>query len=125
MRSISTTLTAAAFALALSAPVVAHHGWSGNLDEEFTLSGVVHTAVSLGGPHATMKVRADDGQVWDITLAPGPRTSQAGLKEDIIPVGAKVTVVGHRNRDPKRFEIKTEKVTFNGKTFNVYAERHS
>ena len=125
MRSLSTAFTAALIALALSVPVLAHHGWSGNFDEEFTLSGVVQTAVSLGGPHATMKVKADDGQVWDITLAPGPRTSQAGLKEDVIPVGAKVTVVGHRNRDAKRFEIKTEKVTYNGKTYNVYGDRHS
>ena len=125
MRAVCTTFTAVVFALALSVPLVAHHGWSGNFDEEFTLNGVVQTAVSLGGPHATMKIRADDGQVWDITLAPGPRTSQAGLTEGVIPVGAKVTIVGHRNRDAKRYEIKTEKVTFNGKTFNVYADRHS
>ena len=125
MRSVCTAFTAALFALALSVPVLAHHGWAGNFDEEFTLSGVVHTPVSLGGPHATMKVRGDDGQIWDVTLAPGPRTSQAGLKEDVIPVGGKVTIIGHRNRDPKRFEIKTEKVTWNGRTFNVYADRHS
>jgi hypothetical protein len=125
MRAVFTVLAAGVVMLALSMPVRAHHGWSGNFDEEFTLNGTVQTAVSLGGPHATMKVRADDGQVWDITLAPGPRTSQAGLKEDIIPVGSKVTIVGHRNRDPKRFEIKTEKVTFNGKTYSVYPDRHS
>jgi hypothetical protein len=32
-------------------------------------------------------------------------------------------VSGHRNRDPKRFEIKTERVTWNGRTFNVYPDR--
>jgi hypothetical protein len=69
-----------------------------------------------------MKIRAN-GQVWDVTLAPPPRTERAGLKEGIIPVGAQVTIRGHRNLDPKRFEIKTEKVTWNGRLFNVYPER--
>ena len=86
-------------AVSLSAlPASAHHGWAGNSDEEFELTGTVETGVSLAGPHATMKVRAD-GKVWDITLAPPARTERAGLKEGIIPVGATVTVQGHRNRD--------------------------
>jgi len=102
----------------------AHHGWSGNFDEEFQLSGTLETDVSLGGPHGTMRVRAADGQVWDVTLAPGPRTDRAGLKPGIIPRGAQVTISGHRNRDAKRFEIKTERVTWNGKTFDVYPDRH-
>jgi len=111
-------------ALSLSAlPVSAHHGWGGNLDEEFDLTGTVQTPVSLAGPHATMKVRASDGQIWDLTLAPPARTERAGLKEGTIPVGATVTIHGHRNRDPKRFEIKTERVIWNGRTFNVFPDR--
>ena len=111
------------FVLALGTiPAAAHHGWSGNGTEEFELSGIVETGVSLAGPHATMKVKAD-GQVWDITLAPAARTERAGLKEGIIPVGAQVTIHGHRNRDGKRYEIKTERVTWNGRTFNVYPDR--
>jgi uncharacterized protein DUF6152 len=109
--------------LALSAfPVSAHHGWAGNLDEEFELTGAVETGVSLAGPHATMKVRAD-GKVWDITLAPPAGTQRAGLKEGTIPVGATVTIHGHRNRDLKRFEMKGERVIWNGKTFDVYPGR--
>jgi hypothetical protein len=107
----------------LALPASAHHGWGGNLDEEFELTGTVESPVSLAGPHATMKVRASDGKVWDLTLAPPARTERAGLKEGIIPVGAKVTIHGHRNRDPKRFEIKTERVIWNGRTFNVYPDR--
>jgi hypothetical protein len=110
-------------ALSLSAPLAqAHHGWGGNADEEFELTGTVETSVSLAGPHATMKIRAD-GKVWDITLAPPARAERAGLKEGIIPVGATVTVHGHRNKDAKRLEIKTERVTWNGRTFNVYPDR--
>jgi hypothetical protein len=115
-------LAIAAVLVLATHPVAAHHGWAGNGQEEFELVGTVESGVSLAGPHATMKVMAD-GQVWDITLAPGARTERAGLKEGVIPVGAKVTIHGHRNKDPKRFEIKTERVTWNGKTFNVYPDR--
>ena len=104
-------------------PALAHHGWSGNSDKEFEISGTVETGLSLAGPHATMKIKDAEGHVWDLTLAPPARTSSAGLKEGVIPVGAKVTIHGHRNLDPKRYEIKTERVIWNGKTFNVYPDR--
>jgi hypothetical protein len=106
----------------LVVPAMAHHGWGGNADEEFEITGTVQQSVSLAGPHATMKIMAD-GHVWDLTLAPPARTQQAGLKEGTIPVGAKVTIHGHRNKDPKRYEIKTERVSWNGKTFDVYPDR--
>jgi hypothetical protein len=106
----------------LALPVSAHHGWGGNATEEFEISGTVETGVSLAGPHATMRILAD-GQIWDITLAPPARTDRAGLKEGIIPVGAQVTIHGHRNRDPNRFEVKTERVVWNARTFNVYPNR--
>jgi hypothetical protein len=69
-----------------------------------------------------MKVAAD-GQVWDVVLAPPARTEQAGLKEGMIPVGSKVSVHGHRHRDAKRFEIKTTRLTWDGRLFNVYPDR--
>jgi hypothetical protein len=78
--------------------------------------------VTFSGPHAAMKIRVN-GQVWDITLAPPAATSRSGLKSGIIPLGATVLVHGHRHVDPKRFEVKTERVTWNGKTFNVYPDR--
>jgi hypothetical protein len=103
-------------------PALAHHGWAGNQDEEFELTGTVERGVSLAGPHAMMQIRAD-GKLWDLTLAPPSRTAAAGLKEGIIPVGATVTIHGHRNRDLNRFEVKTERVVWNGRTFNVYPDR--
>jgi len=107
----------------MASPAWAHHGWAGNSEQEFELTGIVDTGVSLAGPHATMKLKAADGKVWDLTLAPPFATSRAGLKEGIIPVGAMVTIHGHRNLDPKRLEVKTERVTWNGRTFNVYPDR--
>ena len=103
-------------------PAFAHHGWGGNQNEEFEITGTVAKGVSLAGPHATMQINVD-GQVWDITLAPPARTSRAGLTEEIIPMGAEVTIYGHRNRDLNRFEIKTERVMWNGQMFNVYPNR--
>jgi hypothetical protein len=115
----------AAFALiaALSVPASAHHGWGGNSEQETELTGTLEAPVSLAGPHATMKLRVN-GQVWDITMAPSARTERAGLKEGIIPLGATVTVLGHRNKTANRLEMKTEKVTWNNRVFAVYADLH-
>jgi hypothetical protein len=111
-----------AILVALPLSVYAHHGWGGYLDTEFQISGTVETPVSTAGPHASLKIRAG-GQVWDVVLAPPARTVNAGLKEGIIPVGAQVTAYGHRHRDPNKFEIKTERLNWNGRTFNVYPDR--
>ena len=100
----------------------AHHGWAGYSDKEFELTGVVSTPLAMAGAHATMKIKAGD-QIWNLTLAPPARTTAAGLREETIPVGATVTVHGHRHTNPKTFEIKTERVTYEGKVFNVYPDR--
>ena len=123
MKSIvATGIASIALVFGTAGPATAHHGWAGNQPEQFELTGTVETPVSLAGPHATMKIRAD-GQLWDITLAPPARTERAGLKPATLPVGAQVTVSGHRNSDPKRFEIKTERVTYKGTLYNVYPDR--
>jgi hypothetical protein len=114
---------AGSFALALGAPAFAHHGWGGQQTEKSEISGTLKTDVSLAGPHATMQITDDKGQVWDVTLAPPARTENAGLKPGIIPVGGKVKIVGNRNSDLKKFEIKTVRVTYEGKNYDVYPDR--
>lgn len=106
-------------AVLLSATAAAHHGWGGN-NQAFELTGKVVAAVDLSGPHGTMQVEDADGQVWDITLAPAPRTTRAGLNEDTLAIGAEVTLSGMRNDDPNRFEIKTRRVTHEGTNYDVY-----
>lgn len=103
-------------------PAYAHHGWAGYLDEDFEISGVVESPVTTAGPHASLKIRVD-GQVWNVVLAPPRRTELAGLKAGMIPVGATVTAFGHRHRDPKTLEIKTERLRWNDRVFNVYPDR--
>lgn len=109
----------AALLLLAGAPAGAHHGWSGN-SEPIELSGTVVSAVDLTGPHATMQIRDAEGQLWNVTLAPAPRTARAGLNEEAVPVGANVTIIGQRNDDSSKLEVKTRRVSYNGSNFDVY-----
>lgn len=110
-------------ALVLASPVGAHHGWEDYQDAQFEITGTLVTPISLAGPHATTQIRVDE-QVWDVVLAPSPRTARAGLTEDVIPVGDTVTASGHRHLDPATLEIKTERLTWNDTVFNVYPDRN-
>ncbi len=101
----------------------AHHGWSGNTAGDVEITGEVVEGVSLAGAHGTLQIRDADGRVWDITLAPGPRTHRAGLREDTIPVGAEVTVHGERHEDPEVFEAKVRRVIWEDQVFDVYPPR--
>jgi len=123
-KKLAAGLSAGILGLTLAATqALAHHGWAGQGTEPFTLKGTVAKSVSLSGPHATMQIKDEKGQVWDLTLAPPPRTKNAGLEEGLIPVGAEVTILGKRNLDMKKFEVKTERVTWNGKNYDVYPDR--
>jgi hypothetical protein len=102
---------------------MAHHGWAGQQTDQSELTGMLKTDVSLAGAHGSMQIVDDKGQVWDITLAPAARTERAGLKPGVIPMGATVTVRGNRNSDMKRFEMKTVRVTHDGKNYDVYPDR--
>ncbi len=121
-RVLSRVVVVAAAIGILSINAAAHHGWGGYSTKEFEISGTVSTPLAVAAPHATMKIKAD-GQIRDLTLAPPAPTIASGIREANIPVGATVTLHGHRNVNPKVFEIKTERITYNGKTFNVYPDR--
>jgi hypothetical protein len=122
MPRLLSTLGAGLLVMLLTVPSAAHHGWAGNT-EAITISGTVERTVSLAGPHATMQVRDEEGRLWDITLAPPARTDRAGLAEASIPVGDEVTIVGQRNSERDRLEIKTQRVEWDGRTFEVYPDR--
>ena len=120
--TLSDSAAALLFVSFAAVPALAHHGWSGQSDTQIEVSGKVLKPVSLAGPHATMQINAD-GQVWDVTLAPPARTESAGLSPKALAVGDTVTVRGNRNSDPKRFEIKTVRVTSAGKNYDIYPDR--
>lgn len=114
---------ALAVAVAVAAPVQAHHGWAEYQDAQFDLTGTLETAVSLAGPHATAQIRAGE-ELWDIVFAPSPRTARAGLNEDAVPVGDLVTASGHRHRDTDVLEMKAERLIWGDTVFNVYPDRN-
>lgn len=107
----------------LALPLHAHHGWSGNTAGEIEISGELISGVSLSGPHGTLQIRDGDGNVWDITMAPGPRTHRSGLRENSIPVGSQITVIGERNENPEVFEAKVRRVIWGDQVFDVYPPR--
>lgn len=114
-------LAAAIAAMALATPTAAHHGWMGYEDAEFSLTGVVESA-NLGGPHGLLRVRAGRA-VWDVVLAPPTRIQRAGLGIRAVPRGTRVTARGHRHRDHRRLEMKTERLVVGTRTFDLYPER--
>lgn len=114
-------LTAGALALA-AVPAAAHHGWSDYGQDEFALTGVVEAA-NLGGPHGRMRVRAANGGVWDVVLAPPPAIERSGLTATAVPVGARITARGHRHNRAERLEMKTERLVVGPRTFDLYPSR--
>ena len=75
--------------------------------------------------HETGNGSCDSPRGAYITLAPAARTERAGLKPGVIPMGATVTIRGNRNSDMQRFEVKTVRVTHDGKNYDVYPDRIS
>jgi len=115
-------LAADALSVVFAAPAFAHHGWSDQESQVTDITGTVTRDVSLAGPHGTMQVRVGNA-VWDVTLAPPARTSAAGLKPGVIPVGATVTVRGNKATRNGRNEMKTIVVIHGNQRYAVYPER--
>jgi hypothetical protein len=120
-RQFHASLAVLAGALAIALPAWAHHGWADYQTQESEVSGVVQS-VELGAPHGLIKVKAADG-VWDVMLAPPAGIQRAGLEKSALPVGTRVTARGHRHNDPKRLEIKTERLVVGDRTYDLYPGR--
>ena len=125
MRTHGFTRRAAAalvLTVALGAPgALAHHGWSGYLDDDFVLTGVVEE-ISLGNPHGHLTVRSE-GEIWDVVLGPPARNERAGIMDGVIKVGDTVTAHGHRHRDPDRLEMKSERIEVGTQVYDIYPDR--
>jgi hypothetical protein len=109
-----------AFVAALLAPLpaAAHHGWSGQDNAHVTtLEGPIQ-AVRYRDPHAEIDL-TDHGQMWTITLAPTERMDARGVTAKALKVGQTVKINGHRNLDQKRFEVKANDITIDGKTTSL------
>jgi hypothetical protein len=115
-------LLAAAFAAAASLPSFAHHGWAWAEYGNAELTGKI-VAAKLGNPHGELTV--DVGGVrWIVEVGQPWRNEQAGLKDAMLAKGVTLTVSGHKHVDPAKKVFKAERVTIDGKKFDLYPDRN-
>jgi hypothetical protein len=111
----------AAIAIAVSMPAFAHHGWAWAEDGNSELTGVI-VAAKLGNPHGELTLDVS-GANWIVEVGQPWRNAQAGLKDEMLGKGVKLTVSGHRHIDPKKKVFKAERLFIDGKKFDLYPDR--
>ena len=108
--------------LALSAPALAHHGWSWAESEQMTLEGTIKT-ISMAPPHPSLEVTASDGTLWQVDLGNPRQTAASGFTGDTTKPGDPITVLGNRNRDSAKAHMKAVRITLAGTNYDMYPER--
>jgi hypothetical protein len=103
------------------APAAAHHGWTWAEDVNSELSGTI-VAAKLGNPHGELTLAADGAQ-WIVEVGQPWRNQRAGLKDELLAKGVKLTVSGHKHTDPNKRVFKAERLLIDGKTFDLYPDR--
>lgn len=121
-RSALLPLAGAALAVAMALPAAAHHGWIWAEDVNAEITGVIVTA-RLGNPHGELTLLAD-GANWTVEVGQPWRNERAGLKDEMLVKGVKLTVSGHKHSDPQKKVFKAERLLIGGQTFNLYPERN-
>ena len=95
----------------------AHHGWTGyDANKTLNLTGVI-TQAEYVNPHGMIRFQ-DNGKTWIAVLAPVSRMSSRGLTQEMLKVGATVTVVGYPHME-KTEEMRAERITVAGKTVEL------
>jgi hypothetical protein len=115
-------LICAAMATAVSLPAFAHHGWTWAEDVNADLTGTI-VAAKLGNPHGELTVSVD-GANWIVEVGQPWRNQRAGLTDDMLAKGVKLTVSGHKHIDPKKRVFKAERVFIDGRKFDLYPDRN-
>lgn len=108
--------------LAAAGAAQAHHGWSWADGEQTTLEGTVEQ-VSMAPPHPSLRVKADDGVVWQVDLGNPGQTERSGFTAKTTQPGDPITVLGNRNKDSSKPHIKAVRITIDGKHYDMYPER--
>ena len=106
--------------LLLAGAALAHHGWTGYDDsKELNLTGVIQQA-SYTNPHGMIRLQVTgaNAKSWVAVLAPPSRMSNRGLTQEMLQVGATVTVVGYPHSQ-KDEEMRAERITIAGKTVEL------
>jgi hypothetical protein len=107
--------------LATPLPAVAHHGWEWAESGNSQITGTI-VAARLGNPHGELTVDVD-GATWVVEVGQPWRNDKAGLKDAQLAKGTKLTIAGHKHADAKKRVFKAERVTIEGKTYDLYPDR--
>lgn len=118
---VSRFLLSAAIAVGLNTPVYAHHGWAWAEDVNAELTGTI-VAAKLGNPHGVLTINVN-GANWLVEVGQPWRNERAGLKDEMLVKGVKLTVSGHKSKDPTKRVFKAERVFIDGKKFDLYPDR--
>jgi hypothetical protein len=108
-------LTAAAFLL-FGIPVLAHHAFSAEFDEnkQIKIRGPV-TKMEWINPHAWLhiSVKGNDGAVvnWDIELGPPNALIKRGWTKNSLPAGTELLIEGYQAKDGS-FRANGRDITF-------------
>jgi len=118
---VSVLVVAAAIAL-LSLNASAHHGWSWAEEEQSELKGTIEE-VSMSPPHPTLRVKGEDGKLWQVDLGNPNQTARSGFTGETAKRGDAVTVLGNRTKEPNKAHMKAVRITLGGKNYDMYPER--
>lgn len=111
----------AVLAAATAWPAWAHHGWTWAEDGNSELTGQI-VAAKLGNPHGELTIDVK-GTNWIVEVGQPWRNEKAGLTDAMLAKGVKLTVSGHRHTDPQKKVFKAERVSIDGKKYDLYPER--
>lgn len=110
-------------ALALARPASAHHGWGWATEEEFEITGTI-TAVRLGNPHGEVTLDVN-GVKWVVEVGQPWRNKRAGLHDEMLSPGRRITAHGHRSANENERLMKAERIVIDGKSYDLYPDRKS
>ena len=122
IRRLLALMACAVMVVGASLPALAHHGWVWAEDVRSELTGVI-AAAKLGNPHGELTLNAD-GTNWIVEVGQPWRNERAGLMNDMLVKGVKLTVSGHKHIDPKKKVFKAERVFIDNKKFDLYPDRN-
>lgn len=100
----------------------AHHGWAWAEETQSELKGTI-TEISMAPPHPALRVKAQDGRLWQVDLGNPHQTKRSGFTGDTAKVGDDITVFGNRTKEPNEAHIKAVRITVGDKQYDMYPER--